>query len=267
MDIAHQQQETAARRAPRSIIAVLQEQHSQIRQLFAQVNATRGEDRRMSFDRLRELLAIHEAGEEIVLRPVSVKLAGAPVANARNTEEKEAAAVLAELEGLDVDGTEFAEKFARFEHDVNEHAEHEEQEEFPIVNAGCAEQEQREMAQRLLDAEQKAPTHPHPGSAGSPHAQRVVGVFGPQDPNSPDELGRDGRVAFDMGLFFQKGLKMGSGQCNVKAYNRQLRDLIAAHKAEPSFVVSHSLSLDEAPDAYARFDRREDGWTKVVLHP
>ena len=95
----------------------------------------------------------------------------------------------------------------------------------------------------------------------------VVGVFMPQDPKSPDALGRNGQIAFDMGLFFQKGLKMGSGQCNVKAYNRQLRDLIAVGKAEPSFLVSHSLSLDEAPDAYRHFDRREDGWTKVVLHP
>jgi glutathione-independent formaldehyde dehydrogenase len=95
----------------------------------------------------------------------------------------------------------------------------------------------------------------------------VVGVFVPQDPNSPDSLGRDGKLAFDMGTFFQKGLSMGSGQCNVKAYNRQLRDLIAAGKAEPSFVVSHSLSLDEGPDAYRHFDQREDGWTKVVLHP
>ena len=95
----------------------------------------------------------------------------------------------------------------------------------------------------------------------------VVGVYVPQDPNSPDALGREGRIAFDMGLFFQKGLKMGAGQCNVKAYNRRLRDLIATGKAEPSFLVSHSLSLDEAPDAYRHFDRREDGWTKVVLHP
>jgi glutathione-independent formaldehyde dehydrogenase len=95
----------------------------------------------------------------------------------------------------------------------------------------------------------------------------VVGVFVPQDPNSPDALGREGKLAFDMGTFFQKGLSMGSGQCNVKAYNRQLRDLIAAGKAEPSFVVSHNLSLDEGPDAYRHFDRREDGWTKVVLHP
>lgn len=95
----------------------------------------------------------------------------------------------------------------------------------------------------------------------------VVGVYVPSDPNSPDKLGKEGRVAFDLGLFFQKGLTMGSGQANVKAYNRQLRDLIHAGRAEPSFLVSHHVGLDDAPDAYRHFDQRDEGWTKVVLHP
>jgi glutathione-independent formaldehyde dehydrogenase len=32
-------------------------------------------------------------------------------------------------------------------------------------------------------------------------------------------------------------------------------------------AVLHELSLAEAPDAYRQFDRRADGWTKVLLHP
>lgn len=32
-------------------------------------------------------------------------------------------------------------------------------------------------------------------------------------------------------------------------------------------IVSHEVSLDEAPDAYSRFDKREDGYSKVLLHP
>ena len=95
----------------------------------------------------------------------------------------------------------------------------------------------------------------------------VVGVFVPEDPDSPDELGKQGQIAFDMGLFFQKGLRMGSGQANVKAYNIHLRDLIAAGKAKPSFLVSHHLPLHDAPDAYRHFDARDDGWTKVILKP
>jgi glutathione-independent formaldehyde dehydrogenase len=95
----------------------------------------------------------------------------------------------------------------------------------------------------------------------------VVGVFVPKDPKSADELMKNGQVAFDLGLFFEKGLRMGSGQTPVKAYNRSLCRLIELDKAEPSFLVSHELSLDEAPDAYRHFDAREDGWTKVVLKP
>jgi glutathione-independent formaldehyde dehydrogenase len=94
----------------------------------------------------------------------------------------------------------------------------------------------------------------------------VVGVFN-QDPKSPDELMKKGQIAFDLGNYFTKGLRMGSGQTNVKAYNRRLMRLINAGKAKPSFIVSHRLPLDEAPQAYERFDRREPGWTKVVLRP
>ena len=63
------------------------------------------------------------------------------------------------------------------------------------------------------------------------------------------------------------GLHLGTGQCNVKAYNRYLRDMIISGVAKPSFVVSHEVDLDEAVDAYDKFDRRVDGYTKVLLHP
>ena len=46
-----------------------------------------------------------------------------------------------------------------------------------------------------------------------------------------------------------------------------LRDLILAGKADPSFIVSHDLPLEAAPDAYAKFDKRADGYTKVILKP
>lgn len=46
-------------------------------------------------------------------------------------------------------------------------------------------------------------------------------------------------------------------------YNRYLRDLIITGRAKPSFVVSHTVSLDEATEAYEKFDKRIDGYTKV----
>ncbi len=93
----------------------------------------------------------------------------------------------------------------------------------------------------------------------------VVGVFVPEDPKSPDQLMKEGQIAFDIGAYFTKGLRVGSGQANVKDYNRELRDLIHAGRANPSFIISHRLKLEAAPDAYSHFDKREPGWTKVVL--
>jgi glutathione-independent formaldehyde dehydrogenase len=76
-----------------------------------------------------------------------------------------------------------------------------------------------------------------------------------------------GRIAFDYGTAFTKGISIAGGQCPVKKYNRYLRDLIIAGRAEPSLIVSHEVSLEDAPDAYEKFDKRVDGYTKVLLHP
>lgn len=95
----------------------------------------------------------------------------------------------------------------------------------------------------------------------------VVGVFVEEDPGAKDPLAKEGKLAFDFGTFFTKGQRMGTGQANVKAYNRFLRDLIHHDRAKPSWIVSHELSLEEAPEAYKHFDAREQGWTKVILHP
>lgn len=95
----------------------------------------------------------------------------------------------------------------------------------------------------------------------------VVGIFLPQDPQADDKLEKQGQIAFDMGNFWFKGQRVGTGQANVKAYNRQLRNLIHTGRAKPSWIVSHKLPLSQAPNAYKRFDAREDGWTKVVLQP
>ncbi len=95
----------------------------------------------------------------------------------------------------------------------------------------------------------------------------VVGVFVPEDPGAPDKLSKQGRIAFNYGQFWEKGQRIGTGQANVKAYNRQLCNLIHSGRAKPSFIVSHTLPLRDAPDAYKQFDSRENGWTKVILRP
>ncbi|WP_037915993.1 glutathione-independent formaldehyde dehydrogenase [Actinacidiphila yeochonensis] len=95
----------------------------------------------------------------------------------------------------------------------------------------------------------------------------VPGLYVPSDPGGPDEHAKHGRLLVSIGKMFEKGQQVGTGQCNVKRYNRQLRDLITAGRARPSFVVSHELPLEQAPMAYEKFDQRIEGYTKVVLHP
>lgn len=95
----------------------------------------------------------------------------------------------------------------------------------------------------------------------------VVGLYVPSDPGAPDEHSAKGELLFRIGRFFEKGQTMGTGQANVKKYAHRLRDLIIAGRAKPGFVVSKELPLANAPDAYERFDKREEGYSKVLLQP
>jgi glutathione-independent formaldehyde dehydrogenase len=94
-----------------------------------------------------------------------------------------------------------------------------------------------------------------------------IGVYMPQDPGGVDAQAKKGVFELPWGKLWEKGLQVGTGQAPVKRYNVLLRDLILAGKASPNIIVSHDLPLEAAPDAYAQFDRRADGYTKVILKP
>ena len=95
----------------------------------------------------------------------------------------------------------------------------------------------------------------------------IPGLYVPSDPGGVDPHAREGRLLIPFGKLFEKGLRLGTGQCNVKRYNRYLRDLIIAGRAKPSFIVSHDTPLNDAPMAYDKFDKRVEGYTKVILKP
>lgn len=159
------------------IIAILTEQHQRIRELFAHVRETDGEHKQQTFDELRALLAVHETAEEMVLRPVSSKDAGAEEAAARNREEDEATRVLMDLEKMDVSSPQFDQMFAELEQAVLTHAEREEREDFPPVRAQETPYMLESMGRALRATEELVPTHPHPSTAGSPGAQWTLAPF------------------------------------------------------------------------------------------
>ncbi|MDT8856384.1 hypothetical protein RNZ50_15425 [Paracoccaceae bacterium Fryx2] len=70
-----------------------------------------------------------------------------------------------------------------------------------------------------------------------------------------------------IGAAMNKGLTFKMGQTHVQAYTRPLLEKIEAGKIDPSFVVTHTTSLEDAPEMYRKFRDKEDGVIKVVLRP
>jgi glutathione-independent formaldehyde dehydrogenase len=95
----------------------------------------------------------------------------------------------------------------------------------------------------------------------------IIGVFLPHDAKPNDPLEAKGDIAVPWPTLFRKDITIGMGRDHDKRYMARLRDLIIAGRAKPSVIVTQRLPLADAPDAFRRFDRREDGYIKVVLDP
>lgn len=94
---------------------------------------------------------------------------------------------------------------------------------------------------------------------------KMIGGYIAPDPGAKSESAKKGIFPFPLADYFDKGITMGSGQAPVKKYNEYLRDLIITGRAKPSKIVSHRIRIDEAPDAYDKFDKRIEGYTKVLI--
>lgn len=70
-----------------------------------------------------------------------------------------------------------------------------------------------------------------------------------------------------MGAFMNKGLTMKTGQTHMQRYMKPLLEKIESGLIDPSFVITHRVSLDEAPAAYKTFRDKKEGCIKVVLKP
>ena len=70
-----------------------------------------------------------------------------------------------------------------------------------------------------------------------------------------------------LGAIVNKGLTLRSGQTHVQKYLQPLLDRIQQGEIDPSYVISHRMSIDDAPKGYKLFRNKEDNCTKVVLKP
>ncbi|MBV9958998.1 MAG: glutathione-dependent formaldehyde dehydrogenase [Acidobacteria bacterium] len=72
---------------------------------------------------------------------------------------------------------------------------------------------------------------------------------------------------YPMGSFMNRSLTMKTGQCHVQRYMQPLLDRVERGEIDPSFVITHHLSLDAAPEGYDIFANKEEDCIKVVLKP
>ncbi|HWP59142.1 MAG TPA: hypothetical protein VNL14_14710 [Candidatus Acidoferrales bacterium] len=83
----------------------------------------------------------------------------------------------------------------------------------------------------------------------------IAGVYGGFDDKIP------------LGALMNKALTIRSGQTHVQRYWRPLLERIQKGEIDPSFVVTHQLGLEEAPEAFEMFLHKQDECLKVVLKP
>ena len=70
-----------------------------------------------------------------------------------------------------------------------------------------------------------------------------------------------------MGALMNKGLTLKTGQTHMHRYMKPLLKKIEAGEIDPSFVITHRVPLEQAPEAYKTFRAKDDGCIKVVLNP
>ncbi len=69
------------------------------------------------------------------------------------------------------------------------------------------------------------------------------------------------------GAFMNKGLTMRTGQTHVSRWSEDLLRRIEQGQIDPSFVITHTVGLEDGPGMYKTFRDKHDGCIKVVLKP
>ncbi|MBV8930005.1 MAG: hemerythrin domain-containing protein [Mycobacteriaceae bacterium] len=174
------------------VVRFLRDQHNLIKDMFDDVlHASDPNAREKAFTDLRQLLAVHETAEEMVVHPRARKelSAGDEIVESRLREEREAKEKLSELESMDIGSQAFINELTKFRDAVIDHAEREENEEFSKLQRELDADELKRMATAVRAAESIAPTRPHPG-VESAKANFALGPFASMLDRARDLIGQ-----------------------------------------------------------------------------
>lgn len=151
---------------PDEVVTFLKAQHALIEDMFEEVlHASEPQAREKPFIELRQLLAVHETAEEMVVHPRLRREAddGDAIVDLLLKQEHEAKEQLSKIEALDITSQEFIDELTKLRDAVLAHAEHEEIEEFPKLQQEVDADDLKRMGTAVKMAEAIAPTRPHAG--------------------------------------------------------------------------------------------------------
>lgn len=115
-------------------------------------------------------------------------------------------------------------------------------------------------------------THPdganwHPGSAPSQALQWAVEALDKAGTLSIIGVYPQQARHFPIGLAMNKNLTINMGNCHHRKYIPRLIDLVLNHRIDPAKILTQVKPMSDAIEAFKAFDRRDQGWIKVELHP
>ena len=82
----------------------------------------------------------------------------------------------------------------------------------------------------------------------------IVGVYGVMD-------------KFPLGVIMNKGITVRTAQQHGQRYMPRMLEHVQQGELDPSFLVTHRLSLEDAPRGYEMFKNKEDGCVRAVFTP
>jgi threonine dehydrogenase-like Zn-dependent dehydrogenase len=71
----------------------------------------------------------------------------------------------------------------------------------------------------------------------------------------------------NFGAAFGKGIHMSMGQTHMHKFLKPLLEHIEQGHIDPSFLISHRIGIEQAPEMYFKWQKKEDGVTKIVIDP
>src|SRR3954447_18264060 len=174
--------ETTMADQQRDVIEVLEHDHREVEEMFAELESLRGAASDEAKARRKDLadqvtieLVRHSVAEEVLVYPQVEKKVSAEEAERARKEHAEAEETLHRMEKLDADDPAFDDELATLMVEIREHIAEEEGEMFAHMRQVIDEDELRKLGGRVQAFKKVAPTRPHPHVPNEPLARMAAG--------------------------------------------------------------------------------------------